>query len=263
MARLLTGLGRQQERKEQQRLQARIGNAAAPEYAKEIKRFSNSVASSFNGQTSAAAFESEVIEHQKRLGKILESSWKRAAISGGERVITEAKSVHGSKFERKQKIEDNFIDFVITFIQSVGAAKVQMMSETGIQAIRRQIELGIAESLTTDQIASNIRSKGVSMSAYRSMMIARTETHAAFNFGSNAAAKTSELDLAKEWISASDERTRDGTSGRYDHERADGEIVTLADSFIRTGQPLEYPGDPSGSAGNIIHCRCAKGDVLL
>jgi len=36
----------------------------------------------------------------------------------------------------------------------------------------------------------------------------------------------------------------------------DGVRVPLNENFNVDGEMLEYPGDPSGSAGNIINCRC-------
>jgi hypothetical protein len=38
--------------------------------------------------------------------------------------------------------------------------------------------------------------------------------------------------------------------------------VPIDEPFIVSGEELMYPGDPSGSAGNVINCRCAIGYVV-
>ena len=61
----------------------------------------------------------------------------------------------------------------------------------------------------------------------------------------------------KEWVTALDDKVRDGSSSEFDHTAAHGEAVELKAAFEATGESLEFPGDPGGSAGNIINCRCA------
>jgi len=44
---------------------------------------------------------------------------------------------------------------------------------------------------------------------------------------------------------------------REDHREIDGQTVGLHERFILPdGEELYYPGDPAGSAGAIINCRC-------
>lgn len=52
------------------------------------------------------------------------------------------------------------------------------------------------------------------------------------------------------WNAVMDERTRD------DHADADQQVVNLGDPFEVGGEELMYPGDPAGSDGNVINCRC-------
>jgi hypothetical protein len=46
----------------------------------------------------------------------------------------------------------------------------------------------------------------------------------------------------------------------YDHVEMDGEQVEKNEPFMtpttRGKEALDYPGDPKGSAGNVINCRC-------
>ena len=43
---------------------------------------------------------------------------------------------------------------------------------------------------------------------------------------------------------------------RDDHAEADGQEVGMDEAFDVGGEQLMYPGDPAGSAGNTINCRC-------
>jgi uncharacterized protein with gpF-like domain len=56
-------------------------------------------------------------------------------------------------------------------------------------------------------------------------LIARTETHFAYNYANQMAADNAGFDLEKEWMSAEDERTRP------DHADADGQRVDLKEAF--------------------------------
>jgi uncharacterized protein with gpF-like domain len=94
------------------------------------------------------------------------------------------------------------------------------------------------------------------ISRQRGALIARTETHGAANYGADGAARATGLKLRKEWIAAEDERTRP------DHNEANGQIVDMDQAFDVGGEALMYPGDPAGSAGNIINCRCGVSHVV-
>ena len=72
----------------------------------------------------------------------------------------------------------------------------------------------------------------------------------------------------KEWLSTKDDRTRgQKESDEFDHfsdypDGPNGEVVGIDEQFIGTGEPLMYPGDPAGSLGNFINCRCTILPVL-
>ena len=61
-------------------------------------------------------------------------------------------------------------------------------------------------------------------------------------------ARETGLVMMKNWEATPDERTRAWHRGV--------ESVPLDDPFIVDGEELQVPGDPAGSAGNVINCRC-------
>lgn len=83
----------------------------------------------------------------------------------------------------------------------------------------------------------------------RAERIIRTESTGLYN---NAALDALEYEgnTHKEWLAAHDERTR------IDHAMADGQVVPLRDGFIVGDDVLFFPGDPGGSAGQVVNCRC-------
>lgn len=56
--------------------------------------------------------------------------------------------------------------------------------------------------------------------------------------------------LDKEWLATDDDRTREH------HAEANGQRVPYAEPFIVMGEAMMYPGDPAGSAANVVNCRC-------
>jgi len=94
----------------------------------------------------------------------------------------------------------------------------------------------------------------------RAWMIARTETTKLSNAGKITAdeeiQKNYNVQIMKVWASAIDERTRSFENSDFGHLEADGEEVPVSEMFVATGEELMYPGDPSGSPGNVINCRC-------
>jgi len=88
--------------------------------------------------------------------------------------------------------------------------------------------------------------------SYLAERIARTEAHAATEGGAwssqQAWQEASGEELLHQWIATSDERTRPT------HAAASGQRVPLDEPFTVGGASLQYPGDPSGDAAEIINC---------
>jgi SPP1 gp7 family putative phage head morphogenesis protein len=107
----------------------------------------------------------------------------------------------------------------------------------------------VREGLTVQQIIDALKESSVFSDA-RAERIARTEVIGSLNEGKLAGYRDTGLVRMKEWLATQDDRTRDA------HLDADGEIVPIDEPFTKTGEALMFPGDPSGSPGNIINCRC-------
>jgi uncharacterized protein with gpF-like domain len=194
-------------------------------------------------------------EHQRNIAEILERMAGASVRVFGARILEQGKA-HGLTLERK-----DFASTLARLAQRYIALEAFRRHITNItETTRAQIITGIArgeaEGLGVAGVARFVRDLVPSLSVYRSNLIARTETHGAANYGANGAAKETGLTIRKEWVSAADERTRE------DHAAADGQIVGIDEMFDVGGESLMYPGDPSGSGGNIINCRCAVSHIV-
>jgi len=99
--------------------------------------------------------------------------------------------------------------------------------------------------------------------AYRTEMIARTETMRSSNAGTERLYADWGI-KKKEWLSTLDNRVRtlENTGGKTDHRIVNGQVRAVQDSFTVGGEQLRYPGDPSGQPWNTINCRCTTIPVL-
>jgi len=125
---------------------------------------------------------------------------------------------------------------------------------------RNQVEASITEMIrnggTVTELTTYLQTKVLpSISNYRAKSIATTTTTTATNAGSNAMMEKFKDDVSeKQWFSQKDDKVRENFE--YDHVAADGLRVKIDESFEVSGESLRYPGDPRGSTGNIINCRC-------
>ena len=125
------------------------------------------------------------------------------------------------------------------------------------------IREGQREGLGVEEIAKALRQAVPEFSRYRSRVIARTETHGSSQYGQMRTAMQSTRPLVKMWNSVEDSRTRTfAEDDDYDHREMDGQTVAMEQPFMvptifGTREPIMYPGDPAGTAGNVINCRCS------
>jgi uncharacterized protein with gpF-like domain len=185
-----------------------------------------------------------------------------AATSFGVRIWQQGKSL-GLALERKEDFAETMLREALRYIgQEFIRKRIQGVVETTQNSIIKAIARGYLEGLDQKAIGNLIIESGTRVSQSRANRIARTEIHGAANFGAFEAAKRTGLPAKKEWLSGQDHRTRAfDREDEWDHLHYDGTTVGMDESFAFEsvkGQRnlLQYPGDPSGSEGNVINCRC-------
>jgi HK97 family phage portal protein len=138
---------------------------------------------------------------------------------------------------------------VAGWVETKAAGAVTHVNETTRAALRETLAEGLGRNESLAQLVARVRDVFGGRRA-NAVTIARTETTPAYNFGAVAAWDQSEVVDSKEWLTAGDEVVRDA------HADAEGQIVPLDQPFTVGGEALDFPGDPSGSAENVINCRC-------
>ncbi len=142
--------------------------------------------------------------------------------------------------------------YVQQFIKARANQLAGLVTDTTYDQITTALADGTAAGETIPEIADRVRAVFDQATTVRSETIARTEVISAYNGSAATVAAQLPGDVVggQEWITVEDSRTRP------EHAAADGEIVNIGEAFTGTGESLAYPGDPSGSPGNIINCRC-------
>ena len=183
-------------------------------------------------------------------------AWKDAYLESAQRAWDAGFAAARKGFD--PDLFRQWIDSLIGLSRELIAKRVREMTQSTIDLVLRLIESANAEGMTVRQIAKEISTRLPEIDKVRAARIARTEVHAALNSGTLQGTK----DMLKEtgltgkkvWISTPDERTRSWHRGV--------EPVGIDEPFQVGGEDLQYPGDPAGSAGNVINCRCALATQL-
>jgi uncharacterized protein with gpF-like domain len=115
--------------------------------------------------------------------------------------------------------------------------------------IAGEISRGFSTGSLYSEITRNVASYA-QISKNKAMRIVRTEGHRITETAASNAQKRAKdrgVDIVKIWDSTLDGKTRPS------HMRVDGEIREIGKKF---SNGLEFPGDPSGKAAEVINCRC-------
>lgn len=151
-----------------------------------------------------------------------------------------------------------WVDWILNYLQKHLIENITFnVNTTTKDFILSVLNQSVTEGWGIDKTVTALEQSGFSET--QSARIARTEVNIASNAGTLAAGETYEYQMQKEWVAVHDHRTR-GTNPEDDasHVSLNGTVIDFEDVFIdpRNGDRLKSPGDPNGSAGSIINCRC-------
>lgn len=253
MPRRLLDQDRQRERRRQMLLLDRISLQSERLLSSEIARTTVQIVKAWEASGKADLPP----EHNRRINLRLRQMWSASIQALGGRILEQAKS-RSTPVTTKASHEDLFERMVQEYILTYGGEQIaEDISRTTVTQIMAQIEAGREAGVGVSEIAKSIRSRAPSIGRARAAVIARTETHSAGNFGALKSADEVGLPMMKEWISDNSSRTRSA------HRAADGQTVPKDEPFTVDGESLMYPGDQSGSADNVINCRCSTGYIVM
>lgn len=137
------------------------------------------------------------------------------------------------------------------YVQEQGLVKAKAINETTRERWRRRIRGVLREGGGEREVVQELRKLITgARNRRRAWTIARTEVHAASVFAVHAGLKATGFRPDKKWSTTLDGRER------ASHRAANAQIVKFDEDFIIEGERLAYPGDPRGSARNVVNCRC-------
>ena len=189
--------------------------------------------------------EDAMAEHRVRMAKRLEGLWSDSSTEMMEHINGQAlKSYDVLNTPLANKIASDWL-------LSYGLKKITQIVDTTREDINSVIDRGIKDGLSEVEIASMIQSIAPMKSISRAATIARTEVVAASQNAAYQTASVIGVPMVKRWVSSGGERTRES------HQIANGQVVGIHEKFRVGDSLLMHPGDPDGSAKEVINCRCA------
>lgn len=146
-------------------------------------------------------------------------------------------------FQTKASMEI-MMENIRRWLSSFAATRALTIANYLRTRIQEQVSAGGDNATILANVLRIINAKG---SALR---IARTETHTALERGAWEAARSLGVRVIKEWAALDDVNTRP------DHAAADGQLREIEEPFSVGGELMQYPGDPTASAKQVVNCRC-------
>jgi hypothetical protein len=141
---------------------------------------------------------------------------------------------------------------MVEYFRLIGGNKVTGIDETTIDKIKNVLANILGQNLSRRDQAKLFQQtlNDPAFNRARSLVIARTESTTAANFGINMGAESSDYEVAKFWINTKDKRTR------RSHLLMTKEPIAINQPFLVGGVSMMYPGDPSAPASEVVNCRC-------
>jgi uncharacterized protein with gpF-like domain len=135
--------------------------------------------------------------------------------------------------------------------------KVKGINDTVLKDLANLLPQAIENGAGIDQLEDIVR-QVFGHARNRARTIAQTTATPVFEVGQVDAFGDAGFE-ERSWLSRRDGKVREGT---FDHVEPDGQVVKLDEAFLVSGESLDFPGDPTGSAGNIINCRCTQQPIF-
>jgi len=139
----------------------------------------------------------------------------------------------------------------------IAGQRVTLVSATAQATLTNTIRQFMADPIfmSAGEVVQSkmLRQKFDYLADYQAKRIVRTEATNAANYATEQAALNlfPGQNMTKTWKSGFDARVRDA------HRAANGQVVPFNGKFSVGGESLQRPGDPNGSASNVINCRCS------
>lgn len=145
------------------------------------------------------------------------------------------------------------------YFRLIGGTKVQGIDQTTMERIQAVLADILEQNLSRREQARLLQEtlNSPEFNRARSLVIARTESTTAANYGINMGAESSDYEVAKFWINTKDKRTR------RSHLAMTQDRIAINQPFIVGGIPMMYPGEVGAPAAEVVNCRCVMATEAL
>lgn len=142
-------------------------------------------------------------------------------------------------------------DRILKAKRTTSSYKLSKANKTTQKLVSKQLREGLDKGESLDKLTKRLK-KILGSNRARAQRIARTQTAGSVSSGRQTGMVHAGVDR-KGWLSARDKIVRPAHKAAEDIY---GKGIPVNQTFFVDGESLMYPGDPSGSAGNIANCRC-------
>ena len=194
-------------------------------------------------------FDLKVEDNKIRV--INQTFFNKASELGIRQSLSEVLALSGDKL--KEKVEQAKLSPYLKGKLIVSTQKISGINKVTQRLVANQLKQGLETGEGLNDLTNRIKIVLGSNRA-RALRIARTQTAGAVGSGRHTGMKSAGIEL-KTWLTAGDETVR-SSHRQAGVDYADGIALNLP--FVVAGENLMYPGDPAGSAANIINCRCVE-----
>ncbi len=188
----------------------------------------------------------------RKLRVINRTFFERGALLGTRQSLSEISGLSGDALDAAAKpITDSP---AVQHAMAQSSAKLEDVNAFTRDAVSSSLREGLEKGEGLPDLTTRIENL-LGSNRGRAQRIARTQTAGAVQTGRHEGMKAAGVEF-KAWITSGDDAVRP------DHRQAGEDYaagIPINEPFIVGGEPLMYPGDPlTGSAGNIINCRCLQ-----
>jgi hypothetical protein len=136
--------------------------------------------------------------------------------------------------------------------------QIKDINQTTFDQLKNSLADGLKAGEPMDDLIDRVKDVFKTATDSRAQTIAITETNMAVNGGRHGGMQAAGVPK-KGWRTSHLENTR---PAHIQAEKDYTKGIPVNEAFIVDGEALQYPGDPNGSAGNIINCRCFTYAIL-
>ena len=236
------------------RLFARFENSSATRIYPILQKTYESAADLFehgNDFTMAVAAQRKALQVQ------LEKEYRNVVAYFGTFTFEQFKKEYkkGTSPSFTKGMEDIYWQNIKKWYQISALNKSRQISKTTGKLIQLLIRRGMQNGLSNADIVKELKEKRKTFNKVRAVRIVRTETHSAANKAINTAVESTGYQHDRIWQATLDDRVRGADPRDYfNHLKANGQKRDMQTPFDVSGEKLDFPGDPKGSAGNIVNC---------